>query len=150
LASSSDKILNLLPVLVAIWAAGLGWLIHYRLTSKAHRTNHAFAMVMQMRTSVEFLERNELVSRHLPHSTGIPEEYDKYFKHTAIREIYKAAAWDPEKVDKLELEKAQAVAALKYVLNYYEFFAAGVKAGDLDEGLLLDTVSQIVIGMYER
>lgn len=146
-----DKLLNVVPVFVAIWAAALGWLIHFRLTTKAHRTNNAFAIIMEMRKSTEILKKHEMASKHFPPgTTSIPQEYHPYFSSEIFRQLSENAAREQRVIDPSALDKAEAIAALRYMLNYFEFMAVGIRAGDLDEDLLYDTISTTVVGMVER
>ncbi|GAB3104542.1 DUF4760 domain-containing protein [Lysobacter terrae] len=147
-----DRILNVVPVLTAVVAAGLGWFVHYQYSSKAHRTNNAFSMVMEMRKSSEFLKRQEIVVKHFPVTLDdIPAAYEPYFSGGSLRKLRtEIGGGEPTAEQKEALEHAEAISALKYLLNYYEFMSAGVKANDLDKDLLLDTVSEIVIGTYKR
>lgn len=145
-----DKLLNVVPVFVAIWAAALGWLVHFRLSTKAHRTNNAFAIIMETRKSGEFLKRQELVAKHFPVGGGpIPDAYKPFFPARALSDLMKRRE-DGEEVSSADIERAEAINALKYVLNYYEFMAVGIKAGDLDEDLVYDTISTTVVGLFER
>ena len=141
-----DRVLNIVPVAAAVVAASLGWYVHYQYSSKAHRTNNAFALVMEMRRSSEFLKRAELVAKHFPASEAeISDDYRAYFPTDSRKRIYAT-----EPLDEVALEKAEAVMALKYLLNYYEFIGAGIHAKDLDEELLMDTVGDIVVGCVRR
>lgn len=144
-----DKLLNVVPVFVAIWAAGLGWFVHFRLSTKAHRTNNAFSIIMEMRKSSEFLKRQELLTKHFPPgSPTIEPLYVEFFPADSIQKLYRDAGENAP--DKVALERAEAIVALKYVLNYFEFMAVGIEAGDLDEDLLYDTISTTVVRLYER
>ena len=141
-----DKLLNVVPVFVAIWAAAVGWLIHFKLTTKAHRTNNAFAIIMETRKSSEFLKRAEFISRHFPPGTrSIPNDYRRFFDPTVLRQVL-----TDETASKDEQSRAEAVLALKYVLNYYEFMAVGIRVGDLDENLVYDTIHPGVCALFER
>lgn len=145
-----DKLLNVVPVFVAIWAAAVGWLIHFKLTTKAHRTNNAFAIIMETRKSAEFLKRVEQINRHFPPgSTSIPKDYHEFFDPGSLKKLLDARA-SGQTVPDADLEKAEAIVALKYVLNYYEFMAVGIRAGDLDENLVFDTICIHVIKLFER
>lgn len=149
--ASFDKLLNVVPVLVAIWAAALGWFVHFRLSTKAHRTNNAFGILMEMRKSSEFLNRYETATRHFPSgTTTIPPEYTDYFPTTKLKEVLDVATARGEAAAPSDLEKIEAISALRYVLNYFEFMSVGIQAGDLDEDLLYDTISTTVVKLYER
>lgn len=145
-AGHYEKFLNIVPVFVAIWAAALGWFVHFRLSTKAHRTNNAFQICMEIRKSGEYLKRSELVSLHFPSGTvDIPKEYHEHFP---ISSLSKAKALQPP--DAGQVEMAEALQALRYQLNYFEFMAVGIKAGDLDEDLLYNSISVQVVKLFER
>lgn len=172
-----EKLLNnLVPVLVAIWAAAVGWLIHFKLTTKAHRTNNAFAIIMEMRKNSEIIKRFESASHHFPPGTGqIPAVYAPFFAASALRKAKDAASEaqsqlvvieqlpdGPIKVDLTrngkaslntalaEVDKAEAIQALKFCLNYFEFMAVGIRAGDLDGDLLYSSISTAVVRLFDR
>lgn len=150
-APSYDSILSVVPVFVAIWAASVGWLIHFRITSKAQRTSHSFAIIMEMRKSTEIMSRLEMVSRHFPPGKPMSTaDYAPFFPSDSLNALHSAADWIPWRIERKSLEMAEAVAALRYVLNYFEFMAAGWKAGDLDEEILRETISPIVRGVWKR
>ncbi|MGR4875634.1 DUF4760 domain-containing protein [Pseudoxanthomonas sp. LARHCG66] len=142
-----DKVLNVLPVLVAAWAAGLGWLVHFRLSTKAHRTNNSFSILMETRKSAEYLRRAELFTKHFPPGmASIPQAYFQYFPADSIFRLHQAGPAP----NAAQLEMAEAVQAMKYLLNYYEFMAVAISAGDLDEKLLYDTIGPPVVKMFNR
>jgi hypothetical protein len=146
LAQHYGKFLNIVPVFVAIWAAALGWFVHFRLSTKAHRTNNAFQICMEMRKSGEYLKRAEMVSLHFPSGTSsIPQAYHPHFPADSLQ---KAKALNP--AQPLAVEMAEALQALRYQLNYFEFMAVGIKAGDLDEELLYNSISVQVVKLFER
>lgn len=148
---SYDRILNVVPVLTAIVAAGLGWYVHYQFSAKTQRTNTSFALVMEMQKSAEYLNRSLIVSEHFPSSLDeIPEDYVTYFAPGTVKRLRDEAAKAGTTPDPASIEKAQAIVALRYVLNFYEFMAAGVRSNDLDCDLLMDTISEVVIGRFNR
>lgn len=135
----SDKVLNFPPVIAALWAAGMGWYVHFQATSKNHRTTNAFNLLMQTRTSKEFLDRARSVQEVYPFGAVIPEDETQYFSSAALRDLIasKAAAKVAEQTtgavanfEDLE-RKVLAANNLKYLLNYYEFMAVGIAARDL-------------------
>lgn len=145
-----DKLLNVVPVFVAIWAAAVGWLIHFKLTTKAHRTNNAFSIIMETRKSAEFLKRAEIATKHFPPGTrAIPTDYSRFFAPDSLKNLHADVAAGRAVADS-DFEKAEAVLALKYLLNYYEFMAVGIRAGDLDENLIFDTISTTVTNLFSR
>lgn len=165
----SDKFLNFPPMVIAIWAAGVGWYIHFQASAKNHRTNNAFSLLMQTRTCAEFLNRAQVVQHRYPHGSVVPKEDVELFASSALRDLREQLreAESPDasvvtaeasadtsaeqvRIAKEYLEKAKAADALKYLLNYYEFMSVGIKAKDLDEELLYQTICVTVTSMYAR
>lgn len=180
-SSNYDKVLNVIPVLVAIWAAGLGWLVHFKLSTKAHRTNNSFSILMETRKSGEYLRRAEMVSKHFPPGSGvIGAPYDQFFDPKSGNRLYgrtvaNAAALRAAQAQQaqpgaqgqqatqalaqaeanaaqlaIELEQLEAVNSMRYLLNYFEFMAIGIKVGDLDENLLYETIGPPVVAVFRR
>lgn len=170
----SDRFLNFPPMVVAIWAAGVGWYIHFQASAKNHRTNNAFALLMQTRTSTAFLERAHQVQKWYPHGTVVPAQDVDLFSTTTLRDLKAqlrnidhpdgvlvsrvpgATSPDTEEANadreriRQRLAQAEAADALKYLLNYYEFMAVGIAASDLDEELLYQTIGVSVTSVYHR
>lgn len=150
-----DKILNLPPVLAAMWAAGMGWYVHFQASSKNNRTTNSFNLLMQTRTSAEFLKMQAAAQRVYPHGVSVPIEDIGYFSALKQSQVLNAAE-AAEQAGPITIEladerrKAEAVNAIKYLLNYYEFMAVGLTAKDLDENLLYETIAVNVTSVYER
>lgn len=151
----SDRILNLPPVLAALWAAGMGWYVHFQASAKNHRTTNSFHLVMHTRTSSEFLRRAKLATSMYPHGEGIPDA-DKdlitskaYSLAVGSYRVAKSGGHPTAEIlDKVR--RARAADAMKYLLNYYEFMAVGIGKKDLDEESLYETLSVTVCSVYER
>lgn len=162
--SAVSKLLNIPPVIAAVWAASIGWYVHFQATAKAHRTNNAFNLLMQTRTSKEFLDRSELIQRYFPHGSEIvavdvnPDRSDDrlYLKQLeAELAAAEARQWPkaPHEeiallVDRIGRVKAQL--ALRYMLNFYEVMAVAIAKNDLDDSLLFDTLGTLVPSLYRR
>jgi hypothetical protein len=156
--SAYDKILNLPPVIAAIWAAGIGWLVNYHVSQRNARTKNAFDLVMQTRTSAEYQKNMTLMHRHYPFGSKISDEDKPYYAKLAIKEHEEQLRKAKEKPNnaagiseaELKLEKSQAFAAMKYILNYFEFMAVGITKRDLDETLLYETIGLTAVNIFER
>lgn len=151
----NDRILNVVPVMTAIVFGGLGWYVHYQFTARTQRMNSSFALVMEMMKSPEYLSRNAIVSEHFPPTVDeIPDEYEEFFEPGSVKrlrdELPKDATDEVKAEAEIKLERAKAIASLRYLLNYYEFMAVGVRANDIDCDLLLQTVGPIVLGRFKR
>jgi Domain of unknown function (DUF4760) len=154
-----DRVLNLPPVFAAVFGTAIGWYVHQQLSAKLHRTSNSFNLVMQTRTSAEFLKHTRSLYAVYPPPREFPAEDNKYFqtqKRTEVDRIGRelASKANPDDAKKLtylnDLAKVEAVEGLKYLLNFYEFMALGVHMGDLDETLLYETISPSVVGWYDR
>lgn len=155
-----DRLLNILPAVIAVWAAALGWYTQHQIAGKTHRTSHAFNLIMQQRTNGEYANNLRAfillypVGVHMPTSTAELALY----KSEAIVEIPDLeAVRDDEAAEKptralaaLKIRKIEAALGAKYLLNYFEFMARGIKGGDLDEDVLYDTIGTSVITLFRR
>ncbi|MDG2524631.1 DUF4760 domain-containing protein [Stenotrophomonas sp. HITSZ_GD] len=156
-----DKLLNIPPVIAATWAAGLGWYVHFQATAKAHRTNNAWNLLMQTRTSKEFLQRAEAINRYFPHGTQLTDDDASLANWVQLREredrlallqVVKGhdAGGGAEAELKQEISKIEALLAIRYMLNFYEFMAVGIEKNDLDDHLLYDSLGTHVPSIYRR
>lgn len=153
-----DRLLNVVPAVIAVWAAGLGWYAHHQIAMKGHRTTHAFNLIMQTRTNSEYIKNLSAFQLIYPAGKTVDKDTaEKYFKEgitgiPALRRLCEhesstAAAREEAQNKILRLE---AIHSGKYLLNYFEFMARGIKGGDLDENILYDTIGPTVIGVFNR
>lgn len=112
------------------WGAILGALISARLTLHNAVKQHTITTLLQMRMSETYIGRVSKVG-------GV------YFPPGAkgIYLVREGAFTEPHKDDHL--------ADLTYVLNYLEFIASAIRYGDLDEGLMRETLRGIVCNLFE-
>lgn len=157
-ASSYERLLNVVPAVIAVWAAGLGWYIHHQITMKAHRTTHAFNLLMQTRTNAEFLRYMRAFTLVYPVGIAMPKDVVVMYRQYGIAKLpeHEAVLLDPARdhADKTrardEIRKIEAVNSAKYLLNFYEFMARGINSGDLDSEILYDTIGSTVVGIFKR
>ena len=153
---AAEKILNFPPVFVAVWAAGMGWYVHYQAAAKSARTANAFAVIMQIQTSSEFRAMSERVQRMYPHGVDVSGDLEDARSDALLRSIQafralpNTATPDERLAARRRIERSKAIGAVRYLLNYYEFVAAAIKAGDLDEALLYETISPAIVSIFER
>jgi hypothetical protein len=156
LSEKSDKILSFPPLISAIILAGIGWYIHFQASAKNARTTNSFQLVMQTRTSKEFLDRASRAQIAYPFGAVAPKEHAKYIEAAVFADLRKKHAEssdaDPGGKKKIEeeLKIADNVDAIKYLLNFYEFMAVGVEFKDLEEWIIYDTLGVTVTSMYRR
>jgi hypothetical protein len=158
--STYDRLLNVVPAVIAVWAASLGWYTHHQITMKGARTAHAFNLIMQMQTNAEYCRNLRAFSQLYPVGSDMPEqtpECDQFYGSDAIRQLpaLEARLANPSNAeDRLAaadtIRKIEANLAAKYLMNYFEFMARGVKSGDLDDGVLYDTIGPTVTRFYRR
>jgi hypothetical protein len=159
--TSWDRVLNFPPVIAAVVGAGLGWYVHQQLSAKFHRTGNSFALVIQMRTSSEFISHTKKLAAVYSIFDPFPSTDCEYAlrnnKRVELDQLRRTISAHPEKHDataKLkclnELAKIEAIEGLKYLLNFYEFMAFAIQAADLDETLLYETISPHVVGWYNQ
>lgn len=112
------------------WGAILGALISARITLRNGVKQHTITTLLQMRMSETYIGRVSRVGAvYFP-----PGEAGIYL----VRE---GAFTQPNDSDRL--------ADLTYVLNYLEFIASAIRYGDLDEGLMKETLRGIVCNLFE-
>ncbi|MBB6572555.1 DUF4760 domain-containing protein [Xanthomonas arboricola] len=155
--SLSDKYLNFPPAIAALWTAGMGWYIHFQATSKNHRTNNSFNLLMQTRTSSEFLRRALDVQKVYPFGCNILEVDEEHFSPENLKNLALQAA-NSLVVENVAVvppptlleAKVLAIEGMKYLLNYYEFMAVGIEANDLEENMLFKTIGGTVCSVRDR
>lgn len=145
-----SKILDVPTLIVALWAASIGWYVNFQLTRRSHRTAHAMSLVLGTRTNAEFQKHNMAVRLCFPDKEACDAIDESFFAASALREFTTAARNEKSKDNVANLKMAQAVDSLKYLLNYYEFMAVGVKLGDIQEEILYETISPTVVAIYDR
>jgi hypothetical protein len=152
-----DRLLNIVPAVIAVWVAGLGWYMQHQIAMKSHRTNHAFNLVMQTRTSGEYLRAVRAFQRVYA-GRSIPPEDEKFFNRSAMgmlpdleKKLRNPSLPEIEREVVLEeIAKLEAGTAAKYLLNYFEFVARGIAGGDLDEKIIYDTIAPSIITIFSQ
>lgn len=126
-SNTSDTVLLLLGTLAAI----LGWLCSTRSQVLSHRRNHSMQLLIESRLSERYMCSVNSVSsvstefkRLNPAHNALAKEYFEYLSVQNKNDIY-------------------------YMLNYCEFIAVGIRFGDLDEHLMLNTFGSMLKTNYE-
>jgi hypothetical protein len=173
-----QPVLSLPPVLLGVWSGLTGLYVHYQTQKKNQRTSNAFAIVMQTRTNTAFLDMSRARTAAFKPNFEIPHSDLRFFKASAatvdlekmrtecatLRKVLSEMACgvitDQARLGKKnELEKRlkstsedlrqyEGAAGLRYLLNFYEFMAKGIRAGDLDEDLIRGTLRGTVVACY--
>lgn len=106
-----------------------GWIITAWITVRNSIKQHTMNTLLQSRLSPAYMK--------------YADDFNKYFFDINRKKIPIVDA-DLANVDKLD-----HVNSARYVLNYFEFMAVGIRYGDLDSGLLKDSMHGILNNSYE-
>jgi Domain of unknown function (DUF4760) len=155
--SGISRVLTFPPMISAACIACLGWYIHFQASAKNHRTSNSFHLIMQTRTSKEFLDRASRVHSAYPHGTAVPPEHvasiapsAKSKAEIALSKLEEGALPEIRAAAEERLKVALDADAVKYMLNFYEFMAVGIKQKDLEEIIIYDTLGVTVTSIYAR
>lgn len=102
------------------------------------------ASIIQLRNSVKQHTINTLLQSRM--STAFQakaDAYQKYYPTLPIDTPMTNLEWQ-------DASKSEAVSTVRYLLNYFEFLAIGIKAGDFDEFLMRDSLRKILCSLVER
>lgn len=99
---------------VAAVAALVGWIVQSFIAMRNSRKQHTINVLFQTRMNPEFANNVANIHKPYPSPQNIPAD--------AIKKMEDQSVFD----------------SVKYVLNYYEFIAVGIRHGDLDEKLMRD------------
>jgi hypothetical protein len=117
------------PTQVAVFAgfsAMLGWMVTVATARRNSRKQHTMAVLTQVRISTEVNNRVRSIYKQFPLGQTITEN------------------------DLRDASNAQAIADVRYMLNYYEFLAVALKHGDLDRRLLKDCIRGQLCDFYKK
>lgn len=109
-------------LLVAALAATSGWIVTSWMGVRNSVKQHTINTLLQSRLSIEYMKHASTLGRH----------YKSFSEQSGQQDTAQRAT------DGLDEE------SLQYVLNYFEFIAIGIRAGDLHEGLLRGSLRSIV------
>lgn len=116
--------------LYAVLAAILGWLLAAAVQIRNSLKQHTVNTMLQSRLSTAFQDKATKLNAAYPTLTGItPVKHNDWQSTDAtIRD---------------------GVEAARYMLNYYEFIAVGIRSGDFDEKLMRHSWRKIVLNLHE-
>lgn len=115
----AEHVLSISAALLAM----CGWLFTNMVNMRNSIRRHTIDTLLQSRLSSTYMRYADILSRHYT-------DYDIRRKaNPALRE---------NPTDNLDIQ------ALRYILNYFEFIAIGIKRGDLDEEMLRDSLKSIL------
>lgn len=114
-------------VLLAAWLAVIGWIVTAWTSIRNSVKQHTVNTLLQSRLSLTYMERADRVN--------------KFFG--AYERAHPVATRDPEQ-DATSGISADDEEALRYILNYFEYIAIGVRHGDLHEAMLHASLRSIL------
>lgn len=109
---------------VGVMAAVCGWVIAGMINLRNSIRQHTISTLLQSRLSATYMQYADKLSRH----------YGDYEARKRANPALRENATDNADI-----------LALRYILNYFEFIAIGIKRGDLDEGMLRDSLRGILL-----
>lgn len=120
-------------VLVGVVAAVMGWLVSAYITLRNSIKQHTINTLLQSRLSTQYQGQAKVINQSF-FAPGMPKT-------------------DPVLLEVLlssEEKNREALEAVNYVLNYFEFCAVGIRYGDLDENLMRQTMRGIILRLCSR
>ncbi|GAA0907548.1 hypothetical protein GCM10009552_15620 [Rothia nasimurium] len=108
------------------------------------------SLVLGSRTNGEFQKHNDRVRRYLPDKNFLDAVDEKFFGPLALRKAYETYLATKSAEALFDLKQAKAIESIKYMLNYYEFMAVGVRLGDIEDRILYDTIGGSVCALHDR
>lgn len=111
-------------LLLAAATATVGWIVTSWVNVRNSVKQHTINTLLQSRLSVEYMK----------HATAVGGHYKRY------GERKKAGTLNNEEIPTDGVDEH----SLQYILNYFEFIALGIRAGDLHEAMLKDSLRSIV------
>ena len=134
----------------SVLSVSIGWLInsqisrrHERKTearaNRHHTRSHTLNIILQLNTSSDFHEKNQMLNSVYPVHSIIPDEDVKVYL-TSSGEFKN----DPDK------KKQSAMTSLSLMLDTYEFIFEGIAQGDLDEDVIYESLGGAILRNVKR
>ncbi|NOX43761.1 MAG: DUF4760 domain-containing protein [Gammaproteobacteria bacterium] len=129
---------TLTPVIIffSMLVALTGWLVAAGVSLYNSTKQHTINILLQSRLSDTFKGYREKTAKSYPENPKLicvpQKDIDEYLSGD------------------LGKDKTESLDAMKYLLNYYEFIAAGILSGDLDETLLKTCLRGIILNNCKR
>lgn len=134
-AEISSGLATLTAGFVVFMSTGLGWLINTKNSHVKHKTSHTFKVLLDSRLSSTYQGKLIDLQKQYPPGEKIPSA-----------DVMKIIKNDSTLGD----EKTKAINAAAYILDFYEFIAAGINSGDLDSDFLYENARGFACGMVEK
>jgi hypothetical protein len=136
---------NLAPAAVTTAAtlATIGWIAQRDAALFVSRKQHTMNILVQMRHSELFNRHRFNVFYHYPGQIDIPPaDVAGLFAARDIQANYG--------VDHTGKDKYPVIESIIFLANFYEFLAAAIDEGDLDEALLRKSIRGVAIRYYQK
>ena len=141
-----EKYQTVLSLAITSIFIAAGWWVQDIISKTTFRRNHTLNVVMNQRNSSDFNHHVLNARTYLGTDKIVNEEIINYYTKGKKQELLKNECDKNEKLDNI----ISALDSLIYLINYYEFIAAGVRNRDLDAELLERCFSGILISLEKR
>lgn len=142
----SDGDRNSALVFAGIGLAAVGWIVQSNGSQVLQRRQHTLTILTELRQCPHFIESMRLFSHHCPPGSQLTiAQGNKLCDLGNTVATYERP--DPVAKDDTISEQYRA---LVFILNYYEFLAAGVEVEDIDVALLERSHDGVMVGVYTR
>lgn len=118
--------------LIGVVSAITGWIVSSYITLRNSIKQHTINTLLQSRLSATYMQYASRINK-------------SYFAPDAP-----SGPVPLESLLATDDESRENLAALNYVLNYFEFLAVGIRHGDLDRKVLKHTLRGILVRLYEK
>lgn len=126
---------------------GIGWWVQAIVTQTIQRRSHTITILTNQRNNPDFIEKVNKCRNILGTKKVVNQEFIKYFIDKSSIQL-KSGLSNDKKQEFNEI--LDAIACLNYLLNYYEFIAAGVNIKDLDEELIKKFLYPMFLNIEKR
>jgi hypothetical protein len=134
---------------IAGFTATVGWTISSYITARNTQRQNTITLLMNMRNS-------DVYSRHFNNAYYVALNAARRGDHGYWLDLDRCAKWknsagacDPTDDPQAAVTVRSAYQSVIYLLNYYEFIAAGVRSSALDAGIVRRTISGYLRYFFE-
>lgn len=138
-ASPNVRTAGLLAIM-ASWVATIGWVVTNYLAMSNARVSHSLNAILQLMTSKEFQENRRNIFATIPYNDSLNEV--AHLERMLI--LYRAY----DALDGFKKDQIPAIDSIRYVFNYFEYLARGVRAGEFDNNIVAETISPMIERFY--
>ena len=143
LISSGENTAPAVAILAAA-AATIGWLMQRQAAIEISRKQHTLTILLQLRQSELFNKHRAKIFSKWPDVVSLsPESAAETYAERLSIDNY---AIDPN----TGLQKLPLIESIRYICNYYEFLAAAIYHGDIDDALLKTSIGPLMAQTYYK